>query len=603
MKEINGKIVYSAFRSGAVALIRQKDYLNAINVFPVPDGDTGTNLATTVRSILYSVEEEFRVDHMAAAIDEKAMSSARGNSGMILAQYFHGWAESLQGKEVVTPEEMIEGFKSAVPAAYSAVEQPQEGTILTLMRVLAEELEKYYHSGYRGAILLEEVGKHMKQALALTMTQLEPLRRNQVIDSGAAGFLAFVEGIAHYMTNPSHMDNDIGLEANKPFQSEEMIQGHEESEYRYCTEGIIEKVPTEGILEGVPSVADMHASLSKMGDSLIVLDRGDKARFHLHTNDPEAVFAEIGGRVVMQKVEDMKLQSSVVNHPRSKIAVLTDSIADLDPEWALTHQVHVIPVGIMEDDQAFLDRISYSANRVIERVKTEKSLPTSAVPSPTEIKARIDFLQSHYDGILALMVSKKMSGFYYQVKKMAAESFADFPIEVIDTRQNSAAQGLLVREAVKAVESGKSLAIVADWIRKKRFQSKIFVAIHDVKPMIQGGRLSVPVGKIFQTLGIKPIISINEKGEGTAFGMHLKFDASLRHLERLIKREAKEQKIRVQVSYSDDLKRAETFARKLSQIPNVRCESVTQISSIVTVSAGSGVIAVAYMKEGQVWNN
>ncbi|BES64466.1 DegV family protein [Gottschalkiaceae bacterium SANA] len=594
MKEINGKIVYSAFRSGAVALIRQKDYLNAINVFPVPDGDTGTNLASTVRSILYSVEEEFRVDHMAAAIDEKAMSSARGNSGMILAQYFHGWAESLQGKEVVTPEEMIEGFKSAVPAAYSAVEKPQEGTILTLMRVLAEELEKYYHSGYRGASLLEEVGNHMKQALDLTMMQLEPLRRNQVIDSGAAGFLAFVEGIAKYMTNPNHMDNDVGMEAIKPFQSEDMIQSHGESEYRYCTEGIIEKVP---------SVTDMHASLSKMGDSLIVLDRGDKARFHLHTNDPEAVFAKIGGRVVMQKVEDMKLQSSVVNHPRTKIAVLTDSIADLDPEWVLSHQVHVIPVGIMEDDQVFLDRISYSANRVIERVKAEKSLPTSAVPSPTEIKARLDFLQSHYDGILALMVSKKMSGFYYQVKKLAAESFTDFPIEVIDSRQNSAAQGLLVREAVKEIEKGKSLAIVADWIRKKRSQSKIFVAIHDVKPMIQGGRLSVPVGRTFQTLGIKPIISINEKGEGTAFGMHLKFDASLRHLERLIKREAKDQKIRVQVSYSDDLKKAEAFARKLSQIPNVRCESVTQISSIVTVSAGSGVIAVAYMKEGQTWRS
>lgn len=594
MKEINGKTVYSAFRSGANALIREKDYLNAINVFPVPDGDTGTNLATTVRSILVSIEEEMRVDQMAAAIDEKAMSSARGNSGMILAQYFHGWAESLQGKEVVTPEEMIEGFKSAVPAAYSAVEQPQEGTILTLMRVLAEELEKYYHSGYRGASLLEEVGNRMKQALELTMTQLEPLRRNQVIDSGAAGFLAFIEGISAFITNPSHMKDADDLGKIKNLQYEEMTQGHEESEYRYCTEGILEKVP---------SMADMHAYLSKMGDSLIVLDRGDKARFHLHTNDPEAVFAEIGGRVVMQKVEDMKLQSSVANHPRTKIAVLTDSIADLDPDWVLAHQVHVIPVGIMEEDQVFLDRISYSANRVIERVKTEKSNPTSAVPSPSEIKARLDFLQSHYDGILALMVSKKMSGFYYQVKKLAAESFADFPIEVIDTRQNSAAQGLLVREAVKEIENGKSLAIVADWIRKKRSQTKIFVAIHDVKPMIQGGRLSVPVGRTFQMFGIKPIISINEKGEGIAFGMHFKFDASLRHLERLIKREAKEQKIRVQVSYSDDLKKAETFARKLSRIPNVRCETVTQISSIVTVSAGSGVIAVAYMKEGQLWND
>lgn len=589
MKEINGKIVYSAFRSGAKALIREKDYLNEINVFPVPDGDTGTNMATTVKSILLSIEEEIRVDQMAAAIDDKAMRGARGNSGMILAQYFHGWAEALQGKEVVSPEEMIEGFKSAVPAAYSAVEIPQEGTILTLMRVLAEELEKHYHSGDRGEFLLEEVRKKMRQALELTMTQLEPLKRNHVIDSGAAGFLAFVEGISAYIQNPTHEDLEGDFVKRRSIVEEEILHDHEESPYRYCTEGIVEKSS---------SMERLHQALSEMGDSLIVMERGDTARFHLHTNDPAAVFSRIEGQIVMQKVEDMALQSRVANHPRAKIAIITDSIADLNPEWALSHQVHVIPVGIMEDDQVFLDRVTYPADRVFQRVQANKSLPTSAVPSPSEIKARFDYLQTHYEGVLALMVSSKMSGFYYQVKRLAEESFPEFSVEVVDTLQNSAAQGLLVREAVQEIEKGKSLAVAADWIRKKRSQTKIFVAIHDLKPMIQGGRLSVPVGRSFQVLGIKPIISINESGEGTAFGMHMKFDASLRHLERLVKREAKNHKIRVQVSYSDNLEKAESFARKLSKVSNVACDTVTQISAIVAASTGSGAIAVAYMKEG-----
>ncbi len=589
MKEINGKTVYSAFRSGAEALIREKDYLNAINVFPVPDGDTGTNLATTVRSILVSIEEEIRVDQMAAAIDDNAMRGARGSSGMILAQYFHGWAEALQGKKVVSPEEMIEGFKSAVPAAYSAVELPQEGTILTLMRVLAEELEKYYHSGYRGELLLEEVGKKMKQALELTMTQLEPLKRNHVIDSGAAGFLAFVEGISDYIQNSNHAELQGDFVKKRSILQEEILHDHENSPYRYCTEGIVEKSS---------SVDRLHENLSGFGDSLIVLERGDTARFHLHTNDPAEVFSKIEGHIVMQKVEDMALQSRVANHPCAKIAIITDSIADLDPEWALSHQVHVIPVGIMEEDQVFLDRISYPTDRIFQRMQANKSLPTSAVPSPSEIKARFDFLQTYYEGVLVLMVSSKMSGFYYQVKRLAEESFSDFSVEVVDTLQNSAAQGLLVREAVQEIENGKSLAIAADWIRKKRSQTKIFVAIHDLKPMIQGGRLSAPVGRSFQTLGIKPIISINEEGEGIAFGMHMKFEASLRHLERLVKREAKNHKILVQVSYSDNLEKAEFFARKLSKIPNVECDMVTQISAIVAASTGSGAIAVAYMKEG-----
>ncbi len=587
MKEINGKIVYSAFHSGAKALIEQRDYLNAINVFPVPDGDTGTNMAMTVRSILYTIQEEIRVDQMAAAIDNGAMRGARGNSGMILAQYFHGWAEALQGKESVSAEEMIDGFKLAVPAAYAAVEKPQEGTILTMMRVMAEALERHYNSGYRGETLMERVFHEMKKALQKTMFQLEPLKHNHVIDSGAAGFLAFVEGIHQYLT---HGGEALQFEAaDFTLMKQEIIEGHEISDYRYCT---------EGILEETESADSIRENLSHLGDSLIVLDRGTTVRFHLHTDHPDQAFARVQGKSVMQKVEDMALQSRILAGPKAKIAVLTDSIADLDPQWALDHQIHVIPIGMVAEDQTYLDRLTMSVEAVLQRVRENKPMPTSAVPSPDEIRARLAFLQSHYEGVLALPVSGKMSGFGYQLKRIAAE-FNDFPIEVVDTLQNATAQGLLVQAAAEWIESGSGLKEVAELIKVKRQQTKIFVAIHDLKPMIQGGRVSVRIGKVFEFFGIQPIISIDEEGEGTAFGMHMRFASSLKHLERLIKREAKDSPIRVQVSYSDDRNAAEGFARKLSRIPNVRCESVTQISAVVAASAGSGAIAVAYMKEGQ----
>jgi fatty acid-binding protein DegV len=117
--------------------------------------------------------------------------------------------------------------------------------------------------------------------------------------------------------------------------------------------------------------------------------------------------------------------------------------------------------------------------------------------------------------------------------------------------------------------------------------------------MIQGGRLSVRTGKVFQALGIQPIISIDDQGAGTAFGMHARFAASLRHLERIVKREAKAGRLRVQVSHVDSRQAAVDFAEKLSKIPQVVCEGVTEISPIVTASAGSGAIAVAFMKEGE----
>lgn len=586
MKEINGKIVYSAFRFGAKALIEQKDYLNAINVFPVPDGDTGTNMAMTVRSILYSIQEEIRVDQMAAAIDNGAMRGARGNSGMILAQYFHGWAESMQGKEAVSAQEMIDGFKSAVPAAYAAVDQPQEGTILTMMRVMAEELERHYNSGFRGENLMERVFYEMKKTLQKTMSQLEPLKRNHVIDSGAAGFLAFVEGIHRYLT---HGGEALEFEkADLTMREQEIADEHEYSAYRYCTEGILEDAESADLIRG---------KLSDFGDSLIVLDRGTTVRFHVHTDDPEQVFARVKGKIVMQKVEDMTLQTNILAKPKTKIAVLTDSIADLDPQWALDHQIHVIPIGMVADDQTYLDRLTMSVETVLQRVRESKPMPTSAVPPPDEIRSRLAFLQSHYEGVLALPVSGKMSGFGYQLKRIA-EEFEGFDVEVVDTLQNATSQGLLVKAAAEWIEAGNGLKKTAMMIKSKRSQTKIFVAIHDLKPMIQGGRLSVRVGKVFEFLGIQPIISINEEGAGTAFGMHMRFASSLRHLERLIKREAKASLIRVQVSYSDDRHAAEIFAQKLSQVPNVRCGPVTQISAVVAASAGSGAIAVAYMKEG-----
>ncbi|HPJ03567.1 MAG TPA: DAK2 domain-containing protein, partial [Candidatus Limiplasma sp.] len=229
----NGNDLFHWFLSGATELYAHVKHLNLINVFPVADGDTGTNLAVTLRAMVESAKPVESFNRTLQAISQSALEGARGNSGTIFAAYISGLAIESDSYQSVTPEEFSGIASQAVKHLYSAVENPMEGTLMSVIRDWAQYLQhnkgrfqrfnELFHSAYHYAVgLLEK-----------TKTQLDVLRKNNVVDAGAAGFVRFLEGINRVFSG----NQSIETVAEEPFTA--ILTEEDTSAYRYCTEALV----------------------------------------------------------------------------------------------------------------------------------------------------------------------------------------------------------------------------------------------------------------------------------------------------------------------------------------------------------------------------
>src|SRR5947209_7096752 len=254
------------------SLEANRQRIDDLNVYPVPDGDTGTNLTLTVRGVVDALDDSTASDRetLAREVTRAALMSARGNSGVILSQIVRGAAEALTDSTTIG-----RAFRRAADAAYAAVRKPAEGTMLTVIRELAEEAEG--RSSEPPAELLEALVRRGEDAVARTPEQLDVLRDAGVVDAGAAGLLELVRGIAAAVA---------GKELPQPAAPSELPQEAlhlEPSEYRYCTTFVIEGDDLDA--------ASLEPELERLGDSLMVVGDRSALKVHVHTDDPGAALS------------------------------------------------------------------------------------------------------------------------------------------------------------------------------------------------------------------------------------------------------------------------------------------------------------------------
>jgi DAK2 domain fusion protein YloV len=278
----------------AAALEASRRRIDDLNVYPVPDGDTGTNLTLTVRAVKEALDKLEDADRelLAREIVRAALLGARGNSGVILSQIVRGFVEVLSAAEVVDAPTLARAFRSASDAAYAAVRQPQEGTMLTVIRELAEEAEAQVAArpDLPVADLLRALVRRGEDALARTPEYLEILRQAGVVDAGGAGLLELVRGLTAAVTGeplpelPPQLE-EVGFDAV-----------HQElSKYRYCTVFVVEG---EGLERD-----DLEDELEKLGDSLMVVGDPSALKVHVHTDDPGAALSLGAARGVLEGIE------------------------------------------------------------------------------------------------------------------------------------------------------------------------------------------------------------------------------------------------------------------------------------------------------------
>ena len=314
-KEITGS-VFREMLIGAVSLLeKNKEALNNLNVFPVPDGDTGTNMSMTMMSSVQEIKsaEADTVTMVADAASLGALKGARGNSGVILSQILRGFANGLKGSiKVLQPEHLANAAKMGVDAAYKAVMKPKEGTILTVARAISDGAEVGLKAGDDVYTLLKRMLKDGEEMLKRTPDMLPVLKEAGVVDAGGEGLLVIYRGFIAVLDGEKI--EDIVIESPEHSADMEIISGDEDIEFAYCTEFFIKRIPETTTQIDVDTFRE---ELSKIGDCVLVVGDLSLVKVHVHTNHPGQALEKarkVGAELSKIKIDNMREQHRELEH-------------------------------------------------------------------------------------------------------------------------------------------------------------------------------------------------------------------------------------------------------------------------------------------------
>lgn len=336
-------------QAGAARLQVNAEFVNSLNVFPVPDGDTGTNMNLSMTSGAKAVADATseKVGDLATTLSKGLLMGARGNSGVILSQLFRGFAKAIPTVETLTAPELAQAFTHGVETAYKAVMKPVEGTILTVARIAAEYGEKKAQTSDDCVEVMKAVVHGAKRALAKTPDLLPVLKEVGVVDSGGQGLLFIYEGflnalIGEYQANevyeptPAAMDEMVNAEHHRSVQGQ---MATEDIKFGYCTE-IMVKIGEGPTVDSTFDYETFRNYLNELGDSLLVVNDDEIIKVHVHTEHPGEVmnYGQKFGSLIKIKVDNMRVQhetilehdqpSAAVKRPRTPYAIIAIAAGD-----------------------------------------------------------------------------------------------------------------------------------------------------------------------------------------------------------------------------------------------------------------------------------
>jgi len=350
LKNIDGALLKEMVINGALLLERYKEEINALNVFPVPDGDTGTNMSFTMKGAVTQVNqaEVNGIDVMGEALSRGSLKGARGNSGVILSQIFRGFYNGLKNKITINAVELGDALQGGVEAAYRAVMKPREGTILTVARAFADAGMKKAQETDDIIEVMEAAMEYGKEILAKTPDMLDVLKKAGVVDAGGEGLLLIYQGFISAMKGEEPIGDLSELVVdNKAQIFEPVIDDLEEITFGYCTEFFIINLFDNVSFEDIDA---LKTKLSRLGDSIVVVGDTDLVKIHVHTDMPGKVlqYALRLGALDQVKIENMREQNREIvekkkNQPKKKNGVVAvtagDGLAAIFKDLGVDHVV------------------------------------------------------------------------------------------------------------------------------------------------------------------------------------------------------------------------------------------------------------------------
>jgi len=511
LQYLDGKRLRAAVNAGWSWLNRNRERLNAINVFPVADGDTGTNMALTLRyaAIGANSVKSNKLYEVAEAMALHSLRGARGNSGVILSQYFRGFSEYIGNRRRLKMNEIAGAFAAGAESAYRALQDPREGTILTVIREIAEHMQSVHDKCENLAILFESAIEKGKKSVEATKYKLKVLSDAKVVDAGGQGFLHFIEGIGRLIKN-----GRIELESDTKGDSLELpVSLIEVSRYRYCSEFLVHSPNFD--------IDQIKQDLEGFGDSLIVASMKSSGqtllRIHIHTDNPHKIeeYSASIGVLENKKIDDMQQQNqAMINRQRSKIIsqraihIVTDSTCDLPQELQEKYGIEVVPLKVSFGDETFLDGQTLSAGDFYQKMQNLTDYPKTSQPSPGDfINAYESILEKSKDSqILSLHLSSKLSGTFNSASQAAAGFGKN--ITIYDTDSVSFGLGIMAIAAAEMADRGETISRIIKKLDRMKKNQLIVFTLGTLDYVIRGGRIGKAKGFVAKLFGLKPILAI-----------------------------------------------------------------------------------------------
>ena len=594
-KHVDGEVFATALRSGIYRVIGEQDLLNRINVFPVADSDTGTNLSLTLGAALglLTREHDKRLGTLLAALADTLLDSARGNSGAIVAQFFQGMSDDAADITRFTPYTFAKAVTKGSEYAHDALSNPREGTILSVIAAFSDSLRQQTSEGRDNDFpeVMAAAMASVEQALAATPTQLEVLRKAGVVDAGAKGFAELVAGMSGYLRDGSmaHPPDAAVLRHIEPVV--DFAEVDNDSQFRFCTECMItgEDIDRRKLRE----------ALTELGDSLVLAGTKRKAKIHIHVDDPDDVFniARRFGALTAEKADDMHRQQHSTHDHSRRFAVVTDSAADIADADMERLDIHMVPCRIQFGDRGYLDKVSITNDEFYDELRTNPDHPTTSQPAPGDFRRQFQFLASHFRDVLSINLTGRVSGTYEAARSAAERTDAPGDIHVIDSRNASMGQGQLVVLAAESAAAGRGVTATIAAIEKQLLQTKTYALLKDLRYAVRGGRVPGWVRTIADLLRLTPIICTKPDGRIALSGFLIGRNIPASRFARFVARRApKSDRINVAIGHAvcmEDARELEATIRQ--RMPGIQRLALTSIGTALGVHGGPGTLIVSMM--------
>ncbi len=584
--------LHNAIISGIQRVIIQRRELNRINVFPVADSDTGTNLALSMKSVLAALNQNKEGDlpSLLERVADSALDGARGNSGAIFAQFWVGFSEAVGDRESLDANSFSNALFEGSRSAHGAIANPVDGTILSVMRDTGVAICVAARSGIvQIAELLEVSLLRARESLAGTPEQLAVLKQAGVVDAGAMGFVEFLSGMTHYAHSGSIVKAS-GSEMDAIAEDDDSFPAHVTGplDHRFCSECV---------------VTGNHLDRRKLHDRLVAIDSSslviagtrNKLRVHVHVNNPAELFliCEEFGEVSSQKADDMQRQTEMGLHKRQRVAVITDTGADLPDTEMERLNIHLVPLRVNLKDRQYMDKVSLSSEEYYQLLQHSDEPPTTSQPPPGDYRRQFEFLVSHYASVICLSISARLSG-TWQSANGAAQRVSAEQVTVFDSMTASTGQGLLTMWASEAAHLKLSAEQILAGLEQMRNKTVTYASLAEMDAIVRGGRMPTWVKRVADFLRIRPVIRNTEDGQIKPAGFMIRRgDQGKRFAAWLTRHLDHGRAYRLMVAHCDCEETALSLKNQLvSDLPMVHSAFVCAAGAAIGAHTGQGSLVV-----------